>query len=328
MKLHRFHLISLAFAAAACLVFFRVAAAQSPVAYPTKPVHWIVGFPPGGPADIFSRLIAQWLSERLGRQFVIENRPGAAGNVATEEVVRAPADGYTLLQLGPPHAIHASLYEKLNFNFLRDIAPIANIARSPNILVVNPSVPAKSVPELIAYAKANAGRLNMASSGNGTVTHMAGELFKMITGVDMVHVPYRGSSPALAELVGGQAQVMFDNLPSSIGFIRTGKLRALAVTTAGRSPQLPEIPAMGEFLPGYEASSWFGVGAPRNTPPEIVDRLNKEINAGLGDPTVAARITALGGTVVHGSPADFARFIAEETEKWTQVVKFSRARPG
>lgn len=324
MRLRAYRVIAVAIAA---LLVFRIAAAESP-AYPTKPVRWVVGFPPGGPADIFSRLIGQWLSQRLGQQFVIENRPGAAGNVATEVVVRAPADGYTLLQLGPPHVINSALYDKLNFNFVRDIAPIANIARSPNVLVVNRSVPAKSLPEFIAYAKANPGKINMASSGNGTVTHVAGELFKMMTGVNMVHVPYRGSSPALADLVGGQAQLMFDNLPSSIGFIKTGKLRALAVTTAERSAQLPDTPTVGEFLPGYEASSWFGVGAAKNTPPEIVDKLNREINAGLADPGVIAKIDALGAKAVRGSPADFARFIAEETEKWTKVVKFSGAKPG
>ena len=327
MKLHRYQVLSLAIAAAGALLFFRTAVAQSYPPYPAKPVRWVVGFPPGGPADIFSRLIGQWLSERLGQPFIIENRPGAAGNVATEVVVRGTADGYTLLQLGPPHAINPALYDKLNFVFLRDIAPIANIARSPNVVVVTPSVPAKSLPEFIAYAKSNPGKINMASSGNGTVTHVAGELFKMMTGVDMVHVPYRGSSPALAELVGGQAQVMFDNLPSSIGFIKTGKLRVLAVTTAERSAQLPDIPAVGEFLPGYEASSWFGVGAPKNTPPEVVDKLNREINTALADPAVVAKIGALGGTPQRGSSSDFRRFIAEETEKWAKVVKFSGAKP-
>jgi tripartite-type tricarboxylate transporter receptor subunit TctC len=313
--------------AIAVFLFFRIAAAESP-AYPTKPVRWIVGFPPGGPADIFSRLIGQWLSERLGQQFVIENRPGAAGNVATEAVARAAADGYTLLQVGPPHVINAALYDKLSFNFVADITPIANIARSPNVLVVNPSVPARSLPEFIAYAKANPGKINMASSGNGTVTHVAGELFKMMTHINMVHVPYRGSSPALADLVGGQAEVMFDNLPSSIGFIKSGKLRALAITTAERSAQLPDTPSVAEFLPGYEASSWFGVGAPKNTPPEIVDKLNREINSGLADPGLVAKIEALGAKAVRGSSADFARFIAEEAEKWARVVKFSGAKPG
>jgi tripartite-type tricarboxylate transporter receptor subunit TctC len=323
MKRYREFPVSLARAAAGALFLFHIAAAQpDPVSYPTKPVRWVVGFPPGGPADLFSRLMGQWLSERLSQPFVIDNRPGASGDVATELVARAAGDGYTLLQLGPPHAINPALY-KPNFVFLRQIAPIANIACSPNVLVVNPSVPAKSLPEFITYAKSNPGKINMASSGNGTVTHVAGELFKMMTAVDMVHVPYRGSSPALAELIGGHAQVMFDNLPSSIGFIKTGKLRALGVTTAQRSPELPDVPAVSEFLPGYEASSWFGVGAPKNTSREIVDKLNREINNGLANPAVVAKISALGGTPQRGSSADFQRFIAEETEKWAKVVKFS-----
>jgi tripartite-type tricarboxylate transporter receptor subunit TctC len=327
MKLHGHRVVCFAIAAAGALLFFRIAAAESYApAYPTKPVRWIVGFPPGGPADMFSRLLGQWLSERLGQPVVIDNRPGASGDVATELVVRAPGDGYTLLQLGPPHAINPALYDKLNFVFLRDITPIANIARSPNVVVVNPSIPAKSLPEFITYAKSNPGKINMASSGNGTVTHVAGELFKMMTGVDMVHVPYRGSSPALADLVGGHAQVMFDNLPSSIAFIKTGKLRALAVTTAQRSPELPDIPAVSEFLRGYEASSWFGVGAPKDTSRAIVDKLNKEINIGLGNPGIVAKISALGGTPQRGSSIDFQRFIADETEKWAKVVKFSGAR--
>jgi tripartite-type tricarboxylate transporter receptor subunit TctC len=295
--------------------------------YPTKPVHLLVGFPPGGPADVFSRLMAQWLSERLGQQFVIENRPGAASNIATEAAVRAPADGYTLLQVGPPHATNATLYEKLNYNFIRDIAPVASIARSSNVIVVNPSVPVKTVPELIAYAKAHAGKINMASSGNGTVTHVAGELFNMMTGITMVHVPYRGSAPALTDLVGGQVQVMFDNMPSSIELIRAGKLRPIAVTQATRSEALPDIPSVGEFLPGYEASSWFGTGAPKNTPAEIVDKLNKEINAGLADPKIKARLAELGGAVLPGSAADFGKLIADETEKWGRVIKFAGIKP-
>lgn len=320
------YLASLAAILAVSLPIAGEALAQAAPAYPSKPVHWIVGFPPGGPADIFSRLMAQWLSERLGQPFVIENRPGAAGNLATEAVARAPADGYTLLQLGPPNAINASLYEKRSFDFVRDIAPVANIALSPNVLVVHPSMPAKSVPEFVAYARTHPG-VSMASSGNGTVTHVAGELFKMLSGIELTHVPYRGSAPALAELVSGQVQVMFDNLPSSIGYIKSGKLRALAVTTAARSPQLPDVPAVAEFLPGYEASSWFGVGAPRKTPPAIVERLNREINDGLDHAPIAAKITALGATVVHGSATDFAAFIARETEKWAKVVRYSRAKP-
>jgi tripartite-type tricarboxylate transporter receptor subunit TctC len=324
MKVDRRQALSLAVAAVTTPVISQIAAAQS---YPARPVRLVVGFPPGGPADIFSRLIGQWLSERFGQQFVIENRPGAASNVATEVVARAPADGYTLLQVGPPHAINAALYDKLNYNFLHDIAPIAGMARSPNVMVVNPSVPANTVPAFIAYAKSNPGKINMASTGNGTVAHVAGELFKMMTGVNMVHVPYRGSTPALTDLLSGQVQVMFDNMPSSIGFIKAGKLRALAVTQATRSEALPDIPTVGEFLPGYEANTWFGIGAPKATPIEIVNRLNKEINEGLSNPKIKARIAELGGTVLPGSPAQFGRLIAEETEKWAKVVKFAGAKP-
>jgi tripartite-type tricarboxylate transporter receptor subunit TctC len=319
-------LAALSVVLAASFSFASDAHAESASSYPLKPVRWIVGFPPGGPADIFSRLMGQWLTERLGQPFVIENRPGAAGNLAVETVARSPADGYTLLQVGPPNAINASLYDKLGFDFVRDIAPVANIAQSPNVLIVHPTVPARSVPEFVAYAKSHPG-LSMASSGNGTVTHVAGELFKMMTGIALTHVPYRGSAPALADLVGGQAQSMFDNLPSSIGYIRNGKLRALAVTTAARSPQLPDVPAVAEFLPGFEASSWFGVGAPRKTPAAIVERLNREINDGLDHPPVAAKIEALGATVVHGSASEFASFIARETEKWAKVVRYSGAKP-
>ena len=324
MKVHRREVLSFAGAAVAAPFVSRCAAAQS---YPTRPVHLVVGFPPGGPADIFSRLMGQWLSDRLGQQFVIENRPGAGSNIATEAVARAPADGYTLLQVGPPHAINATLYDKLNYNFIRDIAPIACMARSPNVMEVNPSVPAKTVPEFIAYAKSNPGKINMASSGNGTVTHVAGELFKMITGIDIVHVPYRGSTPALTDLLGGQVQVMFDNVPSSIELIRAGKLRPIAVTQSTRFEGLPEIPTVSEFLPSYEASSWFGIGAPKNTPASIVDKLNNEINAGLADPKIRAKIGELGGTVLGGSAADFGRLVAEETHKWGKVVKFSGAKP-
>jgi tripartite-type tricarboxylate transporter receptor subunit TctC len=324
MKLHRRAVLSLGAIATAAPLMGRFAAAQS---YPTRPVRLLVGFPPAGPADIFSRLMAQWLSERLGRPFVVENRPGAAGNIATEAVAHASADGYTLLQVGPPNAINATLYDRLNYDFIRDIAPVAGIARSPNIMVVNPSVPVTSVPEFIAYAKANPGKVNMASSGNGTVTHMAGELFKLRTGIMMVHVPYRGSTPALADLVGGQVQVMFDNVPSSIELIKANKLRPLAVTQATRFEALPDIPTVGEFLSGYEASSWFGLGAPKNTPAEIVDKLNMEINDGLADPGIKAKIAALGAIVLPGSPADFGKLIAEETDKWAKVVKFAGIKP-
>jgi tripartite-type tricarboxylate transporter receptor subunit TctC len=324
MQLHRRQVLSAVAGIVAAPLGSRFAVAQS---YPTRPVHVLVGFPPGGPADIFSRLMAQWLSERLGQQFVTENRPGGGSNIATEAVVRAPADGYTLLQVGPPHATNATLYEKLNYNFIRDIAPIAGIARSSNVIVVNPSVPVKTVPDLIAYAKANPGKINMASSGNGTVTHVAGELFNMLTGITMVHVPYRGSTPALTDLVGGQVQVMFDNLPSSIELIRTGKLRPIAVTQATRAEELPDIPSMGEFLPGYEASSWFGIGAPKRTPAEIVDKLNKEINAALADPKMKARLADLGGAALPGSAADFGKLIADETEKWAKVIRFAGIKP-
>lgn len=318
MKIHRRHAASLALAAVATPFVCRLTAAQS---YPIRPVHLVVGFAPGGPADVFSRFIAQWLSQRLRQQFVVENRPGGASNIATEAVARAPADGYTLLQVGPPHAINASLYEKLNYNFLRDIAPVAGIARSPNVMVVNPSVPANTVPEFIAYAKFKPGQINMASSGNGTVTHLAGELFNMLTGVRMMHVPYRGSAPALADLLGGQVQVMFDNVPSSIEFIRAGKLGALAVTTMMRSQALPGTPTLREYLPGYEASSWFGLGAPKNTPDSIITELNNAVNAGLADPDMKAKIAALDGTVLPGSPAEFGQLIAAETEKWGKVIR-------
>ena len=287
----------------------------------------IVPFAPAGTTDIVARLMGQWLSERLGQQFVIENRPGAGTNIATEAVVRAPADGYTLLTVGAPAAINATLYDKLNFNFIRDIAPVASIIREPLVMVVNPSVPAKTVPEFIAYAKANPGKLNMASVGNGSSPHVAGELFKMMTGVNMVHVRYRSSGPALIDLLGGQVQVMFNGAGSAIEYIRAGKLRALAVTTATRSEALPEVPTVGEFVPGYEASALFGIGAPMNTPAEIVEKLNKEINAGLVDPQLKARLAELGGTVITGSPVDFAKLIADETEKWGKVVKFSGAKP-
>jgi tripartite-type tricarboxylate transporter receptor subunit TctC len=287
-----------------------------------------VGFPPGGGTDITARLIGQWLSERLGQQFVIENRPGAGSNIATEGVARAAADGYTLLLVSAAHAINATLYDRLNYNFLRDIAPVAGVIRVPNLMEVNPSLPPKSVPEFIAYAKANQGKVNYASGGNGTAQHLAGELFKIMTGVDMVHVPYRGDAPALTDLIGGQVQVMFGNMPSSIEHIRAGKLRPLAVTTAARSEALPDLPPVGDFVPGYEASTWQGLGAPGNTPAEIVDKLNKEINAALSDPKIKARLADLGGTVLSGSPADFGRLIAEETEKWGKVIRAANIKPG
>jgi tripartite-type tricarboxylate transporter receptor subunit TctC len=321
---HRRQFLHLAAGAAALPAVSRIAWAEN---FPTKPVRWIVPYSPGGATDIQARLLGQWLTERLGQPFLIENRPGGGGNIGTEAVVRAPADGYTLLLVGPPHAINATLYEKLNFNFIRDIAPVAGIMSVANVMVVNPSVPAKTVPEFITYAKANPGKINMASSGNGSSAHVAGELFKMMTGVDMVHVPYRGNAPALTDLLGGQVQVYFVTTPASIEYIRTGTLRPLAVTTATRLDALPDVPTVSEFVPGYEASAWYGVGAPKNTPAEIIDRLNKEINAGLADPKMKVRLAELGGTVLPGSPADFGRLIAEETEKWAKVVKFSGARP-
>jgi tripartite-type tricarboxylate transporter receptor subunit TctC len=311
--------LHLAAAAASLPALSRVGWAQ---AYPTRPVRIMVGFAAGGPQDILGRLFGQWLSERLGQQFVIENRAGAAGNIAAEVVIRSPADGYTLLMVGPPNAINASLYDKLNFNFIRDIAPIAAMTRVANVLEVHPSIPARTVPELIAFAKANPGKLNMASAGIGTSQHISGELFKMMTGVDMQHVPYRGSGPALTDLIGGQVQVMFDNTTSSIGHIRAGKLRPLAVTTTERWEGLPETPTVAEFVPGYEASAVNGIGAPSATPVEIIEKLNREINAALVDPTIKAKLAELGATTVPGSAADYAKLIVEETEKWAKVVKF------
>ena len=283
--------------------------------------------PPGGSTDIAARLIAQWLSERLGQQFVIENRPGAGSNIATEAVVRAPADGYTLLLVAPGNTINATLYDKLNFNFIRDIAPVAGIMRVPNVMAVHPSFPAKTVSEFIAYAKANPGKINMASAGNGTPSHISGELFKMMTGVNMVHVPYRGDTLAVTDLLGGQVQVMFSGIVASIEYIRAGRLRALAVTTAMRSEALPDVPTLSNFVPGFEASGCYGVGAPKNAPAEIIDKLSKEINAGLADAKIKAQLADLGGTMLVGSPSDFGKLIAEETEKWAKVVKFSGAKP-
>jgi tripartite-type tricarboxylate transporter receptor subunit TctC len=295
--------------------------------YPTRPVHWIVGYPAGGTTDILARLVGQYLSDKLGQQFIIDNRAGAGNNIGTELVVNAPPDGYTLLLVNPANGINTTLYEKLPFNFIRDIAPVAGIIRVPNVMEVNPGVPAKTVAEFIAYAKANPGKVNMASSGNGTSVHVSGELFKMMTGINMLHVPYRGAAPALTDLMGGQVQIIFDNLPSSIEYIRAGKLRALGVTTTTRSDALPNVPAVAETVPGYEASAWFGMGAPKGTPPEVIEKLNAAVNAGLADPKLKARLADLGGAPLMGSPADFGKLIAEETEKWAKVVKFSGARP-
>jgi tripartite-type tricarboxylate transporter receptor subunit TctC len=324
LKLARRRFLYLAAGAAALPAVSRIATAQ---AYPTRPVRLIIGYPPGGSADITARLIGQWLSERLGQPVVVESRPGAGTNIATETVVNAPPDGYTLLLVAPANAINATLYEKLNHNFMRDIAPVAGLIRFPNVIVVNPSVPPKTVPELIAYAKANPGKLNMASSGAGSTIHVSGELFKMMTGINMVHVPYRGGAPALTDLISGQVQVMFDNVPTSIEFIRAGKLRPLAVTTAARSNVLPDLPTVADFVPGYEASAWYGVGVPKGTPEAIIGKLNKETNAILADPKARARFDELGASLIAGSPAEFGQLVADETEKWAKVVKFSGARP-
>jgi tripartite-type tricarboxylate transporter receptor subunit TctC len=324
MTLRRRQFLNLAAGAVALPAASRIARAQT---YPVRPVRIIVGFAPGGGTDILARLIGQWLSERLGQPFVIENRPGAGSNTGTEAVVRAPPDGYTLLTIASPAAINATLYEKLNYNFIRDIAPVSGLIRVPNVMEVNLSVPAKTVPEFIVYAKANPGKISMASSGIGTAVHVSGELFKMMTGVNMVHVPYRGDAPAVTDLLGGQVQVMFGSMPASLEHIRVGKLRPLAVTTAARSQALPDIPTVGDFVPGYEASAFYGVGVPNGTPAEIVDKLNKEINAGLADPRIKSRLADLGGTVLAGSPAEFGKLIVDETEKWAKVVKFSGAKP-
>ena len=325
MKLsHRRNFLHLAAGAAALPAVSRIARAQ---AWPTQPVRIISGFAAGGGNDITARLMGQWLSERLGQPFLVENRPGAATNIATEFVAKSPPDGYTLLLVDTSGAINATLYDKLNFNFIRDIAPVAGVMIVPNVLEVHPSFPARSVPEFIAYAKANPGKVNMASAGTGTSPHVSGELFKMMAGVHMVHVPYRGMAPALTDLLGAQVQVCFGTAASSIEYIKAGKLRALAVTTEARSEALPDVPTVAEFLPGYEASQWYGIGTVRNTPADIVDKLNKEVNAALAAPKMKTRLADLGGIVVPGTPANFGKFIASETEKWAKVVKFSGAKP-
>jgi tripartite-type tricarboxylate transporter receptor subunit TctC len=325
MKRHRRRqFLQLAVSVVAAPALSRLAKAQ---AYPSRPVHLISGFPAGGPNDILARLMGQWLSDRFGQPFIVENRPGAGSNIATDAVVKSPPDGYTLLMVATPNAINATLYPKLNFNFVRDIAPVAAIVQVPNVMVVHPSVPAKTVPEFIVYAKANPGKLIMASPGIGTSGHISGELFKMMAGINMLHVPYRGGAPAVTDLIGGRVQVFFSPLPTMTEHIRAGTLRALAMTSATRADVLPEVPTMGEFVAGYEASTWFGIGAPKNTPPEITDKLNKEINAALTDPKMQARLVDLGGMVLQGSPADFGRLIAEETGKWAKVVKFADIKP-
>jgi tripartite-type tricarboxylate transporter receptor subunit TctC len=323
MKLPRRKFLHLAAGAAALPAVSRFTWAQ---AYPTRPVRLIVGFAPGGTTDITARLIGQWLSERLGQQFLIENRTGAATNIATEAVVRAPADGYTLLLVTASNAINATLYDKLGFNFIRDIAPVAGIISYPLVMQVNPSFPAKTVPEFISHAKSNPGKVSYGSGGIGTSIHVASELFKMMAGIDMIHVPYRGGAPAMTDLMAGQIQVVFNPVPESMEHIKAGKLRPLAVTSATRSEALPEVPTVADFVPGFEASALQGIGAPKDTPAEIVDKLNKEINAGLADPRLKARFADLGATVFVVSPADFGKFIADETEKWAKVIKFTGAK--
>ena len=320
------HLISRLTACAAVAMALAAAFAHAQP-YPSKPVRMIIGYAPGGSADITGRIMAQALSERLGQSFVIESRPGGGTNIATELVVRAPADGYTLLVVAPANAINASLYDKLNYNYARDMLPIAGFIRFPNVMEVNPTVPVKTVTEFITYAKANPGKLNMASSGNGSTIHVSGELFKMMTGVAMTHVPYKGAAPALTDMVGGQVQVMFDNIPTSIEYIKAGRLRALAVTTATRSAVLPDLPTIGDYLPGYEASSWYGLGTPKGTPVEIIEKLNKEVNAILAEPKIKARFADISATVLPGTPADFGKHLADETEKWGKVVRFAGAKP-
>src|SRR5215470_16643316 len=324
MKFPRRRFLRLVGIAAAASALHRPALALD---YPTRPVRWVVGYPPGGPQDIVARLLGQFLSERFGQQFLIENRSGAGGNIGAEAVINSPPDGYTMLLVGSPNAINATLYEKLNFVFLRDIAPVASIGRVPLVMEVHPSVPAKTVPAFITYAKANPGRINYASAGNGTPQHVAAELFKMMAGVNMLHVPYRGAAPAVTDMISGQVQVMFDPMPTSIEQIRAGRLRPLAVTTARRAEVLPDLPTVSETLPGFEADTWYGAGVPRNTPAEIVDALNRGINAVLGDARVKARLADLGAIVLTGTPADFGRMLADETEKWGRVVKASGAKP-
>src|SRR5262245_38438125 len=324
MKLPRRRFLHLAAGAAALPAVSRFAWAQ---AYPTRPVRIVVGLPPGGPSDILARLIGQWLSERLGQPFIVENRPGATGHSGTEAVIRAPADGHTLLLVVPANAVSVTLYYKLNFNFIRDTTPVAGISRGPLVMEVNPTVPAQTVPEFIAHAKANPGKINFASPGNGAVIHLCGELFKMMTGVNMVHVPYRGNAPALTDLLAGQVQMMFADTLSSMEHLRAGKLRALAVTTAMRSDVLPEIPTVSEFIPGFEATNWFGVAAPKNTSLEIIDKLNKEINLALAEPKIKARLADWGAVALAGSPTDFGTLISEEAEKWGKVIRATNIKP-
>jgi tripartite-type tricarboxylate transporter receptor subunit TctC len=320
MNLIRRRFLQLAGAVIAAPAGSRLAWSQ---AYPVRPMHMVVGFAAGGGADIMARLIGQALGQRLGQQIIVDNRPGAGTNIGTEVVVKAPPDGYTLLLVNSPAAINTTLYDNLSFDFVRDIAPVASIGRVPLVMVVNPALPAKTIPEFIAYAKANPGKVNMGSGGNGAPDHMSGELFKALAGVGILHVPYRGVAPAITDLLGGQVQVIFGTMPAVIELIKAGKLRALGVTTATRSSELPDVPPIGEFVPGYEASQWYGIGAPRNTPAEIIERLNKETNTVLADPKIKARLAELGASVLSGSPADFGKLIVDETDKWAKVVKIS-----
>jgi len=324
MKFLRRQFLRFAAAAIAAPALPRLAAALD---YPVRPTRIVAGFAAGGGVDITARLIGQWLADRLGQPFVVENRTGAGGNIGTETVVNAAPDGYTLLLATVPNAVNASLYEKLSFNFVRDITPVAGVIRVPMVVLVNPAVPAQNLPEFISYGKANPGKVNMASAGSGSAPHMAGELFKLMTGLDMVHVPYRGQGPAMTDLLSGQVQVLFAAAPGTADFIKTGKLRALAVTTAGRMQEQPDIPTVGDFVPGYEASQWYGFAAPKNTPAEIVDKLNREINAATADPAMKARLAAIGGETMPGSPSDFGKLIAEETEKWGKVVRAGGLKP-
>jgi tripartite-type tricarboxylate transporter receptor subunit TctC len=324
LEISRQRFLKLIASAAALPTFARIATGQN---YPSRPIRIIVGFPPGGAADVTARLIGQWLSERLGQPFIIENRPGAGTNIGTEAVAKSPADGYTLLLVSVANTVNASLYESLNFDFIRDITPVAGLVRGPLVMEVNPSVPATTVPEFIAYAKANPGMINIASAGIGTPGHMASELFQLLTDLDLLDVPYRGGAPALTDLLAGQVHVMFDNLPTSLEYIRAGKLRALAVSTITRSDTLPDLPTVSEFVPGYEVSSWFGIGAPRNTPRQVVDKLNAEINAGLTTPKLKAQLMDLGSSPLIGSPADFGSLIVKETEKWRKVIRAAKIKP-
>jgi len=323
MKLQRRRFLRLAGAAVALPAISRVARAEN---YPARSIRLVIGYTPGGSADITARLTAQWLTERLGQTVVVESRPGAGTNIATETVVNAPPDGYTLLLVAPANAINASLYDRMNHVFLRDIAPVTGLIRFPNVVDVTPSLPIKTIPELIAYAKANPGKLNMASSGNGSTIHVSGELFKMMTGINMVHVPYRGGAPALTDLIAGQVHVMFDNVPTSLEHVRAGRLRGLATTGTERSQVLPDLPTVAEFVPGYEASAWYGLGAPKGTPPEIIERLNKEINAALADPKAKARLADLGGEPLTGSAAEFGRILATDAEKWAKVIRAANVK--